>query len=99
MSNAYLLSKACFPSTPENIYFGSMSVCLNIHNFAFVYIDHDFPKYDFSMLTSLIPTVFISDREPRFMCVCAYICAFFLSWLSLALSCPPNTSSKNINGV
>ena len=34
------------------IYFGSMSVCLNIPNFAFVYIDYDFPKYDFSMLIS-----------------------------------------------
>ena len=34
------------------IYFGSMSVCLNIPNFAFEYIDHGFSKYDFDILTS-----------------------------------------------
>ena len=34
-----------------SIYFGSMSVCLNMTNFAFVRIDFDFPKYDFCMLT------------------------------------------------
>ena len=35
------------------IYLGSMSVCLNILNFAFVYIDlRIFPEYEFRMLTS-----------------------------------------------
>ena len=36
--------------TPQ--FFGFMSVCLNIPNFVFVYMDYDFPKYDLGMLTS-----------------------------------------------
>ena len=34
------------------IYYGSMSVCLNITIFLYVFIDNDFPKYEFGMLNS-----------------------------------------------
>ena len=34
------------------IYIGSMSVSSNIPNFAFVYIDFDFLKYNLGMLAS-----------------------------------------------
>ena len=31
-----------------------LSVCMTIPNFVFVFIDYDFPKYDFGMLTQII---------------------------------------------
>ena len=44
---ACLASKAYFPWTP-----GSMSVCLNIHDFVFGYIDSSFSKYGFGIWTA-----------------------------------------------
>ena len=56
VGEAWLSSNAYFSWLPDyTIYFGSMSACLNITNFAFVYVDFMiFPEYSVGMLTFLL---------------------------------------------